>query len=67
MSREVKMRLQRTKEGPSFRISLYDECGRAILAVREPELTACVAEELAEFLRTGRRGAMTQRAVKICG
>lgn len=53
MAREVKMCHKHTREGPDFRISLYDERGRWVLTSRVYVLDDIVAGAIAGWLEQG--------------
>lgn len=65
MSREIKVRRKTTKEGPDYRLALYDERGRYVLTARVYALTLAVVEEIQNYLDTGNRTAFTQKAVRL--
>lgn len=63
--REVKVQRKITKEGPDYRISLYDDRGRFVLTARVYDLTLAVAEEIEIYLGTGSIVAFAQKAIRL--
>jgi hypothetical protein len=65
MAREVKVRRKVTREGPDYRLALYDERGRFVLTARVYALNLAVVEEIQNYLDTGSRTAFTQKAIRL--
>lgn len=65
MSRRVMTRFQSTRQGQSFVITLYDDRGRRSLRAAVPTLDAYWAEQISEYLRSGRLTGMAQQATHV--
>jgi hypothetical protein len=63
-SREVKIRTKRTREGPDFRVALYDDLGRFVLTARVFTLDGQVTDAIADYVTTGRLTIFAQHAIK---
>jgi len=64
MSREVKIRATRTREGPDYRIALYDDRGRFVLTARVFEFGEPVTLAIAQYLNNGTLGAFAETAIR---
>lgn len=64
MSREIRIRTKRTREGPDYRVALYDDIGRFVLTARVYELNELAARAIAEYLDSGRLTVFAATAIR---
>lgn len=64
MGRQIKVRIKESKDGPMFYLSLFDDRGRFVLTARTADFDEYIAEAASEYLRAGRLGMLSLRAVK---
>lgn len=64
MSRHITVRFRATRDGPHYRISLYDELGRYVLTSRFFRLDPFISDAIADYLEKGVLTFFAQQSVQ---